>query len=172
MQGGSRRTAHQELPRLPQDVSYGFKMQLLINSLGVPHSVALASASMHDSRYLAHIKDLNIADCEVVADMGYLSEWHQLSLFENLRIQLTTPSRSNMKRVNTAWTPQKRYLRKRIEILNSQLEDQMMIKRNYAKSLDGLFTRVVTKVVAAAVLQMINFKNNKPLNHIKHALAA
>lgn len=104
--------------------------------------------------------------------MDYLSQGHQMSLFEDFKIQLITPSRSNMKKVNTAWTPKRRYLRKRIETLNSQLEDQMMVKRNYAKSLDGLLTWVVTKVTAAAVLQMINFQNKKPLNHIKHALAA
>jgi hypothetical protein len=45
-----------------------------------------------------------------------------------------------------------------------------MIKRNYAKSFKGLSTRVISKVAAVTVLQMIN-KINRPLNHIKHALA-
>jgi hypothetical protein len=46
-----------------------------------------------------------------------------------------------------------------------------MIKRNYAKSFKGLSTRVVSKVAAVTVLQMINKINGRPLNHIKHALA-
>jgi hypothetical protein len=31
---------------------------------------------------------------------------------------------------------------------------------------------VISKVAAVTVLQMINKKNNKPINHIKHALVA
>lgn len=47
-----------------------------------------------------------------------------------------------------------------------------MIKRNYAKSFNGLSTRVISKIAAVTVLQMINKINGKPINHIKHALAA
>jgi hypothetical protein len=47
----------------------------------------------------------------------------------------------------------------------------MMLTRNYAKSLDGLFSRIMYKLSAVAVLQWINFSNGKPINHIKHALA-
>ena len=38
--------------------------------------------------------------------------------------------------------------RKRIEILFSQLRDQMMIKQNYAKTFAGLFTRTISKITA------------------------
>ena len=54
----------------------------------------------------------------------------------------------------------------------SQLTDHMMIKRNYAKSFNGLSTRIAAKVAAVTVLQMINKINGRPLNRIKHALAA
>ncbi len=47
-----------------------------------------------------------------------------------------------------------------------------MLKRNYAKSFNGLRTRIMAKVAAVTVLQHINHLNAKPLNHIKHALAA
>lgn len=151
---------------------FGFKLQLIINQSGTPYSAALTTASMHDSQYLKCLNDIQLTDCELIADGGYLSKAHQLQLFESFRIQLITPTRINMKQINTDWTPRTRYQRKRIETLYSQLGDQMMIKRNYAKSINGLLTRVITKVSAAAVLQMINFENKKPLNNIKHALAA
>ena len=77
-----------------------------------------------------------------------------------------------MNQINTEWTPKTRYERKRIETVFSQLDDQMLIKRNYAKSLNGLLVRVCSKVSAVAILQYINKQNNKPLNKIKHALAA
>jgi hypothetical protein len=151
---------------------FGFKLQLIINQSGIPYCAALTTASMHDSQYLKCLDDIQLTDCELIADGGYLSKVHQLQLFESYNIQLITPKRTNMKQLNTDWTPKKRYQRKRIETLYSQLDDQMMIKRNYAKSLNGLLTRVCTKVSAAAVLQMLNFENKKPLNNIKHALAA
>ena len=151
---------------------FGFKLQLIINQSGTPYFAALTTASLHDSQYLKCLDGIQLTDCELIADGGYLSKPLQLELFESYKIQMITPSRTNMKEINTEWTPKTRYQRKRIETLYAQLDDQMMIKRNYAKSLNGLLTRVCTKVSAAAVLQMINFKNKKPLNNIKHALAA
>ncbi len=37
-----------------------------------------------------------------------------------------------------------------------------MVIRNYAKMTDGLFARIIGKIRALAVLQYINFINNKP----------
>ena len=61
--------------------------------------------------------------------------------------------------------------RKRIETIFSQLCDQFMLKRNYAKSFVGLATRVISKIAGLTILQYINKLNNKPINNIKHALA-
>jgi hypothetical protein len=47
-----------------------------------------------------------------------------------------------------------------------------MAKRKYAKTYDGPVTRLVCKLSALAVLQFINFINQKSLNHIKFAIAA
>ncbi|MBI2730615.1 MAG: IS982 family transposase, partial [Sphingobacteriales bacterium] len=60
----------------------------------------------------------------------------------------------------------------RIETLFSQLCDQMMLRRNYAKSLTGLKTRLISKIAAVTLLQWINYHKQKPINHLKHALAA
>lgn len=61
--------------------------------------------------------------------------------------------------------------RKRIETLFSQLCDQHMLKRNYAKTKVGLTIRLLCKITSVTILQYINFQNNKPLNHLKYALA-
>ncbi|MBI2730203.1 MAG: IS982 family transposase, partial [Sphingobacteriales bacterium] len=45
----------------------------------------------------------------------------------------------------------------RIETLFSQLCDQMMLRRNYAKSLTGLKTRLISKIAAVTLLQWINY---------------
>ena len=59
---------------------------------------------------------------------------------------------------------------KRVETLFSQLGDQFMVCRNYAKQQVGLFARIISKVSAMTVLQYINFINNKPIGRIKYAL--
>lgn len=150
---------------------YGFKMQLVISKIGIPISLGLTPANSHDVHFLNHIDASKMADSELIADKGYLSLGHQTSLFENDRIRLITPLRANMKRRETLWNPSYRYIRKRIETLFSQLCDQLYLKRNYAKTLDGLFARMCAKISSVAVLQYINFINNKPLNHLKHALS-
>ena len=58
----------------------------------------------------------------------------------------------------------------RIETLFSQLCDQFMIIRNYAKDTDGLFARIIGKISALTILQYINYKNEKPIGRVKYAL--
>ena len=54
--------------------------------------------------------------------------------------------------------------------LFSQLCDQFMIIRNYAKDTDGLFARIIGKISALTILQYINYKNEKPIGRVKYAL--
>ncbi|MBQ2209053.1 MAG: IS982 family transposase, partial [Prevotella sp.] len=71
------------------------------------------------------------------------------------------------------WTPPtwayKRF-RKRIETVFSQLNDHLMMIRNYAKKPSGLFARMEAKVAAFTVLQYINLLNHKPIGQVKYAL--
>ena len=62
--------------------------------------------------------------------------------------------------------------RNRIETLFSQMCDQLMLKRNYAKTRAGLAVCLICKISAVTILKFVNFLNNKPLNHLKYALAA
>ncbi len=57
--------------------------------------------------------------------------------------------------------------RKRIETVFSQLNDHLMMIRNYAKKPNGLFTRMEAKVAAFTVLQYINLLNHKPIGQVK-----
>lgn len=60
-----------------------------------------------------------------------------------------------------------RKTRKRIETLFSKLCDQFMIRRNYAKSFDGYKTRILSKIMSAKVIQMINKILNRNINKFK-----
>ena len=61
--------------------------------------------------------------------------------------------------------------RKHVETLFSQIVDQFMLCRNYAKQQVGLFARIISKVSALTILQYINFINNKPIGRVKYSLA-
>ena len=87
-----------------------------------------------------------------------------------LKIQLKTPLRSNQK----DYKPYPRIYsktRKRLETLFSQLTDQFMMKRNYAKSFRGLRTRILSKITATTVIQFINhFLLGRNINALKHPI--
>jgi len=60
--------------------------------------------------------------------------------------------------------------KKKIETLFSQLTDQFLVIKNYAKITNGLFARIIGKIRALTILQCVNFINNKPIGRIKYAL--
>ena len=132
----------------------------------------LTKASIHDVHFIEElIGQRPVLDAVIIADKGYLSAPKQLDLFQACKVRLLTPMRKGQRNYKSFPFLFKKK-RKRIETVFSQLCDQMMVKRNYAKSFGGLRARIICKVAAVTVLQLINKTNNKPLNHIKHALAA
>ncbi len=150
---------------------YGYKLHLVTSVNGIFESMDLTKASVHDVNVLKEIKYGKMSNATLVGDKGYISKEVKIDLFESCNIKLETPNRGNQKD-QQHWHPIFRKCRKRIETLFSQLCDQMMLKRNYAKSLEGLKTRLITKIAAVTILQSMNYINNKPINHLKHALAA
>lgn len=149
----------------------GYKLHLVISYNGVFQSMDISKASIHDVHYLSDIKHSGLNNCLLLADKGYLSGEYQTDLFNYSQIKLETPKRSNQKEFEPYPYVFKKS-RKRVETIFSQLCDQFMLKRNYAKSFVGLSTRVISKLTAVTVLQYFNKCNGLPLNHIKHALAA
>ena len=109
------------------------------------------------------------SNCTVIGDRGYISAQVQLDLFETANIRLEVPYRTNQK----VWKPTYPAFakaRKRIETLFSQLCDQFMSIRNYAKDTDGLFTQIIGNISALTILQYINYKNERPIGRVKYAL--
>ena len=145
---------------------YGYKLHAVCSVSGVFHSVDLSPASVHDIHYLNDIKE-QLSDCTLIGDKGYLSARVQLNLFESCNIELNTPMRTNQhgyKKHPFVF----RKSRKRIETLFSQLCDQFMIRRNYAKSFEGFKTRILSKITALTVVQYINkFIFDRNINNIK-----
>jgi len=144
---------------------YGYKLHAVCTIDGVFTDFDLSQASIHDIHYLKDIKQM-YKDCTILGDKGYLSIDYQRDLFEANQIKLEVPMRKNQH----DYKPQAysfRKARKRIETLFSQLCDQFMIRRNYAKSFDGFKNRILSKIMALTAIQLINKQNNKNINNLK-----
>lgn len=149
---------------------YGYKLHSVCSATGVIQSLDLTKASVHDIHYLKDVREL-FSNCIISGDKGYIGREHQINLFETAGIQLEVPLRNNQQEQKPVIRILKK-VRKRIETVFSQLCDQFMIQRNYAKSFAGFKSRVLTKVTGFTVLQFLNkFIYNKPISRVKHALA-
>ncbi len=145
---------------------YGYKLHAVCSLQGVFQVIDLTPANVHDIRYVDDISD-QLSDCTLLGDKGYLSAAVQLNLFELSNIRLDTPKRNNQKDYKPQFSLFRKS-RKRIETLFSQMCDQFMVRRNYAKSFDGFRTRILTKITAMTVIQYINknlFQRN--INNLK-----
>ena len=145
---------------------YGYKLHAVCSISGIFQSIDLSPASVHDIHYLKDIKE-QLSDCTLIGDKGYLSSEIQIDLFNYANIELETPKRVNQKDYRPQFYLFKKQ-RKKIETLFSQLCDQFMIKRNYAKSFEGFKTIILAKITALTVVQFINkayFKRN--INNLK-----
>ena len=113
---------------------------------------------------------MDYSNCTVIGDRGYISAQVQLDLFETANIRLEVPYRTFQIKWKLTF-PAFAKARKRTETLFSQLCDQFMIIRNYAKDTYGLFTRNVWKISTLTILQNINYKNNRRIDSgVKYAL--
>lgn len=148
---------------------YGYKLHAICSVEGVFQSLDISPASVHDIHYLKDIKQ-QLKDCTLLGDKGYLSSDYQLDLFTSHDIKLEVPMRKNQK--NYKDQPYIiRKSRKRIETLFSQLCDQFMIRRNYAKSFLGFKTRILSKITTLTIIQMINKNANRNINKLKINIA-
>ena len=145
---------------------YGYKLHGVCSVQGVFKSIDISKASVHDIHYLKNLKS-QLSDCVLIGDKGYLNQEQQLDLFTHANIKLEVPMRKNQN--NYKKQPYIfRKTRKRIETLFSQLCDQFMIRRIYAKTFQGFKTRILSKITALTIIQYINkFDFGRNINNLK-----
>ncbi|MGL1958848.1 MAG: hypothetical protein OCD00_16220 [Colwellia sp.] len=97
------------------------------------HKMVLKQFAILSTYKIDHlINETGINNGIIIGDKGYLSQQYQQDLFETSNIKTEAPMRKN----NANFKPFPKALskaRKRIKALFSQLCDQFMIRRNYAK---------------------------------------
>jgi hypothetical protein len=147
---------------------YGYKLHGVTSLNGVFYSIDLTKASIHDNEILKDIKS-QISDAVLLGDKGYVGKEIQLDLFHTASIKLHTPMRINQNEYRR-YPYVFRKSRKRLETLFSQLCDQFMIRRNYAKTFKGFRTRILSKITSLTLVQYLNyFLLNRPIGKLKHA---
>jgi hypothetical protein len=149
---------------------FGYKLHLVCDENAVIHSFDFTPANTHDVNYLKDVK-CNLQNCELIGDRAYISADYQADLFNQSQIKLSVPMRSNS--LNPIeFSMIKRRKRKRIETLISQLDSQFSMNVNFAKTFEGLATRIVSKVTALTMIQFLNlFVFNRKINNIKINIA-
>ncbi len=148
---------------------FGYKIHAVCTPQGIIKTFDISKASMHDIHYLNDLKPL-LHHYVLVGDKGYLSRHWQHDLFHAAAVRLETPMRRNQTDF-MPFSPVLGKARKRIETLFSQLCDQFMIRRNYAKSFAGFSTRVLSKLTALTVIQWFNQRNGSHINNLKIVIA-
>ncbi len=149
---------------------YGYKLHSVCSAAGVIESLDLTKAGVHDVHYLKDVEEL-FPNCIITGDKGYIGREHQISLFETAGIQLQVPLRNNQKETRPV-SYILRKMRKQIETVFTQLCDQFMMQRNYAKSFAGFKCRILAKVTGFTTIQFLNkFIYNQPVSRVKYALA-
>ena len=138
-------------------VFYGYKLHAVCTSTGVFINFELRQAAVHDIHYLKNIKQ-ELSSCTVIGDKDYLSAEYQLYLLISSNIRLEIPMRENQHKYKKK-SYMLRKTRKRIETVFSQLCDQFMICRNYAKSFDEYKNRILSKMTSLTMIQIINLEH-------------
>lgn len=147
----------------------GYKLHVVIFDNGVVQQSGLTKANIHDINYLKGLSNLPIKK-QLLGDRAYRSNPLQMELFDKFSVKLKVPFRANQRDYKKH---PKRYKSKRqmVETFFAQMCDQLNLKRNYAKSYDGLLTRLTTKLSSMSILHWINYLNGNKLAQIKHALS-
>ena len=147
----------------------GYKLHVVIFDNGVVQQSGITKANVHDINFLKQVKELP-AEKIVLGDRAYISKTLQMDLFEQYKVTLKVPYRNNQ---HDYKKQPKMYKSKRqlVETFFAQMCDQLNLKRNYAKSYEGLITRLASKLSSMSILHWINHLNGKKLSQIKHALS-
>lgn len=147
----------------------GYKLHVVIFDNGVVQQSGITKGNVHDINFLKQIDNLPMHK-QIVGDRAYISKTLQMDLFEQYQVRLRVPFRNNQ--YNYKKHP-KKYKSKRqmVETFFAQLCDHLNLRRNYAKSYEGLVARLTSKLSSMSILHWINYLNGRKLAQIKHALS-
>ncbi len=146
---------------------FGFRLHLKITSYGLIQRFVLAPANTHDIQF---VEELTYEDKDswILGDKGYRSEklfsklWNEKGLFlhTSFRRNDTKPDllpKQTVKKLTG--------MRRLIETVGGQLEQQFSIKKVWARDLWHLANRIIRKILSHTFCVTLNLKlGREPLN--------
>lgn len=147
----------------------GYKLHVIIFDNGVVQQSGVTKGNVHDINFLKTASALPGGKL-LLGDKAYRSNPLQMDLFDRYKVKLRVPFRMNQ---HDYRRHPKKYRAKRqmVETFFCQMCDQLNLKRNYAKSYEGLVTRLTSKLSSMSLLHWINYQNGRKIAQIKHALS-
>jgi hypothetical protein len=147
----------------------GYKLHVVIFDNGVVQQSGITKGNVHDINFLKQIEGLPVHK-QMIGDRAYISKTLQMDLFEKYEVKLKVPFRNNQ---HDYRKHPKKYKSKRqmVETFFAQMCDHLNLRRNYAKTFEGLVTRLTSKLSSMSILHWINYLNGRKLAQIKHALS-
>lgn len=146
----------------------GYKLHVVIYDNGVVQQSGITKGNVHDINFVKQLEDLPHGK-DLLGDRAYISKTIQADLFDNYEVNLKVPFRLNQ--YDYKKHPKKlKSARQMVETFFAQMSDHLNLKRNYAKTFEGLIARITSKLSAMSLLHWINKINGRKLAQIKHAL--
>lgn len=147
----------------------GYKMHVVIYDNGVVQQSGITKGNVHDINFLKSIEHLPVHK-QIIDDRAYISKTLQIDLFDQYQVKLKVPFRTNQ---HDYKKHPKKYKSKRqmIETFFARMCDHLNLRRNYAKTYEGLVARLTSKLSAMSILNWINYLNGRKLAQIKHVLS-
>lgn len=142
---------------------FGYRLHLKISFCGMIHKFILAPAPEHDIKFVESLLKSD-ENCLALGDKGYRSQPLHQKLWEERHIYFHTSLRRNDKRTSPLPKETLRKLtgiRRLIETVNGQLEEQFSIKKTFARDLWHLMNRLTRKILSHTVCVLLNLKLNR-----------
>lgn len=136
----------------------GNKITVIVDKFGIPVSIHLASANIHDSQLIntsINKSSIKLINCKIVGDRGYINEKIKMDLSKNDNINLIYPYRNNQKKGNSRENIQLLKKRHIVENFFSWLKRRKRIQQRYEKKYINYLNFVylaVIDIVAKKVL--------------------
>lgn len=135
---------------------FGFKLHLLVTLGGVIRDFVLTPANAADGPLVEEVLE-PYTDLVVVGDKAYISAERATQLWEEQRIVLLTPRKTNQVAQHSAEAGRLlNQTRQIIETVNGQLQEQFHLESNHAYQLCGLCARLYTKLTAHTICIYLN----------------
>jgi len=136
---------------------FGYKLVAVTTLSGFPLLYELVPAST-DEREAAEVVLQKSYACHVIGDKGFIGEDWQNRLHEHLGHYVLTPKRQNQKKQNPPGFDRcLNSVRERIEGFFNQIQNTgRNIERLYAKTVEGLSTRIIAKMTSFTLKKFLH----------------